>query len=356
MSIIGVDIGTMFICGAKQINGKDIEIETMRNMFLPITDEIMNISEIANTQIDYVEADDEDGEKSVYIVSEDAYKFGNIFNQPVKRPMSKGVISPGEIDAIDVLTLMIDRLIGGKVKTGQCVYSVPATAIDLDIPPVIYHEKVFGKIFNSLGYEAQPINEAMAIIYSECQKENFSGIAISFGSGLTNVACAYKGTPTLTFAVSRGGDWIDSNSASSLGLISNKITAIKEKPDMNLINPTCKNKKERRVREAIAFYYKNLIEYIIKIFINKFEEDSDGLDIDEAIPIIISGGTSKPNGFIDVFKSIFENHKDFPYEISEIRYAKDPLHSVATGCLIYALWSEKRKKAGTVKEGEKNEN
>lgn len=343
MNIIGVDIGTMFCVCAKQLDGNKVEINSIRNMFLPVTDNMISTSEIANTQIDYVEAQNEDG-NSLYIVGEDSYRFANIFNQKVRRPMSKGVISAEEIDAMDVLTLMIEKIIGGRVKEGYCVYSVPANAIDTEIPPVLYHEKVFKKIFNTLGYNADPINEAMAIIFSECQKENFTGIACSFGAGLTNIVCAYKGTPTLTFAVSRGGDWIDESAAASLGIVPNRITSVKEKDDFDLGNTSnTKNKKEKRIRDAIGFYYTELIEYVLDTFVDEFNKKADGLDIAETMPIIVSGGTSKPKGFIEMFKSIFESKKSFPYEISEIRQAKDPLSAVAEGSLLYALWNEKRK-------------
>lgn len=344
MNIIGVDVGTMFCVCAKQVGDEKVKIKSMRNMFLPVSDNMISASEIANTQIDYVEAKETEEEPgSLYIIGEDSYRFANIFNQKIKRPMSKGVISADEIDALDVLTLMLEKLIGGKVKEGYCIYSVPATAIDIDIPPVLYHEKVFNMIFSKLGYKSEPLNEAMAIIFSECQKEKLSGIAISFGAGLTNIACSYKGAPTLLFSVSRGGDWIDENSAASLGIVPNRITSVKEKEDFDLLNPFCKNKKERRVRGAITFYYRSLIEYVLKVIVNKFNEDADGLQIDEKIPIVVSGGTSKPQGFLEVFKEIFNTFSDFPYEVSEIRQAKDPLSAVAEGALLYAMWNQKRK-------------
>lgn len=343
MNIIGCDIGTMFCVCAKPVGGEKAKITSMRNMFLPVSDH-MGSSEISNTQIDYVEAkESEDEPGALYIIGEDSYRFANMFNEKVRRPMSKGVISANEIDALDVLTLMLEKLIGGKVDNGYCVYSIPEAAIDIDTPPVLYHEKVFSMIFSKLGYKSEPLNEAMAIIFSECKKEKMSGIAISFGAGLTNIACSYKGIPTLTFAVSRAGDWIDESAAASLGIIPNRITSVKEKNDFDLINPFCKDKKERRVKNAVSFYYKALIEYVLKVIANKFNEDADGLQINEKIPIIVSGGTSKPKGFLELFKEVFNEFSNFPYEISEIRQAKDPLSAVAEGSLLYAIWNQKRK-------------
>lgn len=362
MQIIGCDIGTMFCVCAKQIQGGKAKISSMRNMFVPVTDDFSNLSDLTDTGIDYVEYNDGmNDSKSLYIIGEDAYRFANMFNYKVKRPMAQGVISPEEIDALDVLTLMMERLIGGKVDDGYCVYSIPEAAIDLEIPPVLYHERVFNSIFSTLGYKSKPLNEAMAIIYSQCKKEKYSGIACSFGAGLTNIACSYKGIPTLTFAVSRAGDWIDANAALSLNIIPNRVTAIKEKPDFDLMNPICADKRERRIRGAVSFYYKSLIEYVLKVIIAKFNQNAEGLSIDEKIPIIVSGGTSKPKGFLDMFKSIFDNTKNFPYAISEIRQAEDPLTAVAEGCLLYATsqQSKKEKKDGQKpeekKEGSKNE-
>lgn len=342
MKIVGLDVGTMFVVSAMRIGGENkVEIKRMRNAFLPIPPDVLSSSEISKTELDYVETKNEQGEtESLYIIGEDSFKFANIFGQIVRRPMSKGVISPIEIDAIDVLTLMIEKLIG-KAKKGFCVYSIPAEPVDIGIAPILYHEKVFGKILEILGYEAKPLNEGLSIIFSECQQEKFSGISVGFGCGLSNVCCAYKGSPALTFSVSRGGDWIDANTAESLGTISNRVTAIKEK-GLDLENPSTGNRKEKRIKEALYFYYESLIKYVLSCIVGKFEENSDGLQIDEKIPIVISGGTSIPKGFIKIFTDIFSQFKEFPYEISEVRQAKDPLTAVAQGSLIYAHWNKRK--------------
>lgn len=342
MKIIGADIGTMNIVTSSMAKDKNVKFKTMRNMFLPISNDVLEVNELINNELDYVVQTDDNNKEKVYILGEDAFKFSQIFGSEIRRPMSKGVISTGEIDAIDVLTIMLKKLIG-KRDEGLVIYSVPAQAIDIETPPVLYHKKVFNKIFKSLGYnKGKDINEALAIIYSECEKTNFSGIAISFGAGLTNVCCAYKGQPTISFSVSRGGDWIDENASNSIGYTLSRITSIKEK-DLDLLNPGEGKKREKRTKEALIFYYEDLIEYILDVFCQEFEKRSDGLDIDEEIPIIVSGGTSKPVNFVELFKNVFDDRDDFPYEISEIRHAEDPLNAVAKGCLIYGFWEHKNK-------------
>lgn len=344
MKVVGVDIGTMNIISSviADDNQNQMQIDKIRNMFLPVSTDILETNELTNSQLDYIIQKDSDSGSNdqIFIIGDDAFKFSQIFGSEVKRPMRKGVISAGEMDAIDVLTSMVQKLIG-TVEKGYSIYSIPARAIDIEAPPVLYHERVFNKIFQTLGYDSKPINEALAIIFSECKNSNFTGIAISFGAGLTNVCCAYKGQPTITFSVSRGGDWIDHNVATSIGVVESRVTNVKER-DLDLLNPNIGKKKERRVREALVFYYEELIDYVLKHFIDQFNDDTDGFGIDDSIPIIISGGTSKPSNFVEFFQNVFDTKKDFPYNISEIRHAEDPLTSVSKGCLIYGLWDSKK--------------
>jgi hypothetical protein len=85
-------------------------------------------------------------------------------------------------------------------------------------------------------------------------------------------------------------------------------------------------------------YYKNLIEYAIDAVAREFDKVRNKFDLPNAIPIIVSGGTSKAEGFLEFFKQVFEDRrKRFPIEISEIRAARDPLNAVAQGLLVQAV-------------------
>jgi len=321
---IGIDVGTMNLVCAR---GDSSQIKTVRNVFLKINEDDISVSELSD--ISFVKSDD--GE--LFIVGEDAFRFGNIFGQQVSRPMERGLISPKEISAIDVLSLIIKNLIGSvKNVDAYCSYSIPAAAIDED-RSVTYHERVFGRILTSLGVNHTPVNEGMAIIYSECQKEKFSGVGISFGAGMVNVCLAYKGIEVLKFSTARSGDWVDKSVGDSLGIVPNRITSLKEKNlDFTTGYTKIKNKKTRRVIEALEYYYSALIDYTIKQLCNEFDDKVD-IEIDESLPIIISGGTSKPQGFLNLFQEGLKR-RDLPFDVSEVRQAKDPLTCVARGLLI----------------------
>jgi len=328
---IGLDVGTMNLVCARSDQSGDIKLT--RNVFLPIDDEI---SDSDFSELSHVE----DSEGKIYVIGQDAFNFSNVFGQEVRRPMKRGVISSDEVDAIEILTLVIKNLIGDiSGKQAFCTYSIPAESIDSG-RSITYHEKVFGRILNAIGVNNTPLNEAMAIIYSECQQERFSGIGISFGAGMVNCAISYKGIETLKFSIEQSGDWIDQNVADSLNMVPNRVTNIKEKYfDMVTGFTHQKNKKVRRVLEAIEYYYSTMIATVVKKIITEFEEKVD-LDLDDSLPVVISGGTSLPNGFIEAFKSEFEKN-ELPFELSEIRRAKNPLTAVANGLMIKTMASSK---------------
>lgn len=323
----GIDIGTMNIVVSRNDSK---ESNVIRNMFLKLDKDEVEVNEMSN--ISYIESD----EGELFIIGDDAFRFCNIFGKEVNRPMKDGLISPKEIDAIDVLALMLKDVIGEvKDKDVYCSYSIPAESIDKG-KNVTYHEKVFGRIFDALGISHTPVNEASAIIYSECEKEKYSGIGISFGAGMVNVSCMYRGVQAIQFSTARSGDYIDKCVAESLDIVPNRVTSVKEKKfDLNQSFINEKNKKTRRILESLHYYYVSTLEYTIKKIIKKFEEDVD-IDIDEELPIVISGGTSMPPGFIDVFKETISKF-DLPFDVSEIRHAKDPLKCVSNGLMIKTM-------------------
>jgi len=323
---IGIDIGTMNLCCSRS-DSDDVKIT--RNVFLRVDRDDISLNQLSN--ISYVEGED----KELFIIGSDAFDFANIFGKQVSRPMERGLISPKEISAIDVLSLMIQDLIGDtKDKEVYCSYSIPAEPIDIE-RSITYHENVFARILNNIGVNHTSVNEAMAIIYSECAKEKFSGIGISFGAGMANVAVGFKGIEALKFSTARSGDWIDNQVARDLDMVPNRVTNLKEKYMKLTGSVSIKNKKTKRVLEALFYYHKALIDYTVKKIVKEFEDKVD-IEIDDKIPVILSGGTSMPEGFTELFKSVIESH-ELPFEISEIRPAKNPLTCVANGLLVRTI-------------------
>lgn len=320
----GLDIGTMNVVAARKAPS-GVETRRVRDAFLELPVDSKKMLKLAN--VSYVERADE-----LLILGDAAMDTANIFGREARRPLSAGLVSSSDIDAMEVLGLLIKNVLGEpKVPGEHCYFSVPAAPVDKPGQDVIYHRGVLEKIVRECGYTPTAGNEAMAIVYAETAKEGFSGIGISFGSGMTNIALAVNTIEGLSFSVGRGGDWIDGGAAKSIGSTASRICAIKEKGvDLNA--------PQGREQEAITFYYKNLIEYAIDQIALQFASVQGKFTLPKPVPIVVSGGTSKAGGFLDLFKSVFDRkRKRFPIEVSEIRAATDPLNAVANGLLIQAM-------------------
>lgn len=317
---VGLDVGTMNLVSARK-NGPKVQTNRIRNAFLELPIENKRMLKISNTS--FVELDGK-----LLVVGDEALETANLFNKEARRPMSGGVMASGELDAQQIMGLMIKTILGSpRSSKEKCCYSVPAAALDVAGSDVLYHNKILEKILSELGYDPEPVNEALAIVYSECAKSNFSGIGISYGCGMTNVCLVYNAMSVLEFSLGRGGDWVDSGAAKATGTTSAKICSIKESG----VNITSPNGREA---EAIAVYLSNLIDYTITNIISHFKSKTD-ISIPKPIPIIVSGGTSMANGFIEKFKERFDLMKSkFPVQVSEVRHAVDPMTAVSTGLLV----------------------
>jgi hypothetical protein len=322
---VGLDIGTMNIVSARQVGDK-IETKRIRDAFLDLDPEAKKTLRLS--KVDYIERDG-----NIIVIGDSALNMANLFKREVRRPLSRGVISAGELDAQQILSLLVQHVLTEPVEKGEhCYYSVPAAPIDDEGQDIIYHQEVFRKILTEQGYTAHPMNEAMAIIYSQCAADSFSGLSVSFGSGMCNIALAYQTVKGMDFSVARGGDWIDGNAARATGSTASRMCAIKEK-GVDLASP--KNREE----EALALYIRALIKYCLENIAIQFRKMQSNIDLPEPIPFVFSGGTTKAGGFQKVFEEEFElvKKKGFPIKISEVRPAKDPMTAVAEGLLVLAM-------------------
>jgi len=322
---VGLDIGTMNLVAARR-TGRGVETRRMRDAFLDLDLEAKKMLKLSG--VNFIERKDAE---QIIVVGDAALEMANVFGREARRPLSQGLIAAGELEALEVLGILIRDVLGDpKEEDEVCFFSVPAAPVDED-RDVVYHRGVFERIVEECGYEAYPTNEAMGIIYSECVKEQFSGLAISFGSGMCNIALAINGIEGMSFSVARGGDWIDAGAAKAVGSTQARMCALKEK-GVDLMNP------EGREQEALALYYRELINYCIKHIQEQFAIIKDRFSLPNAIPLVISGGTSMAGSFPEFFEKVFaKKRKRFPIEISEIRPANEPLNAVARGLLIQAM-------------------
>lgn len=328
----GLDCGTSFYIAATEEL-----VKKQRNAFLTVDGEVNQVKRMLKRQgIPFVEK-----AGKVHIVGQHAFNYAQIFSTAeLKRPMKSGLLNPTEKDALPVLNAIIGELLGDAVDGETCVYCIPSKPIDVK-REVSYHEDVLRTIIEQYGYNVKKIEEAVAIGYEGLVDTQLTGVAISMGAGMCNIAVMYQGMTALSFSVSRGGDWVDENVAMDTGVSKAKVTNIKEtSTTLDLSSATYQNIYEEETDEAnvliaIRSYYGALINYLLTNLKVQFEGVENVPNFPDAVPIVIGGGTSLVKGFLDVFNEQFDQD-DFPIPISEIIHIEDAHTAVARGCLSEA--------------------
>jgi actin-like ATPase involved in cell morphogenesis len=322
----GLDVGTMNIISSQQDGAETVFVQ-QRNSFVEIEYSDMAEQMLSRSDVLHIRKGDQ-----VYVVGDDALNFANIFNRETRRPMQNGILSSEESSAIPMIKLITEQVVGSPNRPDERLYySSPADPIDSELS-TLYHEKTLESMLGELGYEPEPINEGMAVIYSELANHNFTGLGVSFGAGMTNVCLAYYAVPVMKFSIARGGDWIDQQAATATGTPRDKVTSIKE-DDFELDFRT----DVGGVEGALAIYYENLLDYVIENIAREVDDEDveEGLDV----PVVVTGGTSSPDGF----EELFEDHladANIPFSISGVKQVDDPLYSVARGALVAARSDE----------------
>ena len=339
---IGLDVGTHMLVVAKN-NDNKIEYNEQIDAFFT-----MDVTEESKQLLDTLDVPYIEKRNKLAVLGEPARKFANMFQKETRRPMQTGCLNKGDLEARTMIGALLYSMLGegnGQYLVYSCTSKPLNSNLNFD-----YHQSQIEAILKELNYDAKPIQEARAIALAELSKDNFTGIAISFGSGTTTVWMGLFGmdNPKFQFSIDKGGDWIDENAASNFeGLTKTKVQTVKErgiliKGNTDDLDSLEGNKLlEAQAKVALSVYYRMHIQNVLKGIKQKLESEQLP-EFDASIPIVIAGGTSAPKDFLEVFNEELEKIK-LPVDVSEVRQAQDPFKSVAKGCLISAQLEEKRK-------------
>ena len=328
----GLDVGTSFIVLAEESAKGKVIYKDFRDAFYVIKPTTPIATKMIEKGLDgktFVK----DADGSFIILGKDAIEKAIERNDSAKRPMFKGVVSSKEKDARRILTYILKEVAGApKEEQEKLVFCVPAQPIDQEDEDfdVGYHEDVIVKLLTEVGYSARAINEAEALCYSELEKDDYTGVCLSWGAGMVNVCVMLNGEPVVTFSTTKSGDWVDRMAAVATGESDSIVQAEKENGDFEVGKPN-----DNQVLAAVAAYYDRLIDYTTKQLASSMDGHKALPKFKDPLPIVVAGGTSKAKGFVDLFAKKLEEN-GFPLPVKEVRHAADPLHAVARGCLIAA--------------------
>jgi actin-like ATPase involved in cell morphogenesis len=321
---VGLDVGTSRVVVARAKDKKQ-EYESQLNAFLTLP-----YSKLAESLLQRENVFHEVQGAEILVAGNDAEKFAEVFHIETRRPMANGVLNPDEPHSLAVVRRIIAKLLGRAAVEGQKVFfSVPARGDSLH-GAIRYHEASIRQVLAELGYEATPIEEGLAVVYGELASSNFSGVGISCGSGLCNVCLAVLSVPVISFSVPKAGDFIDASAAQVTGDRANRLRVSKENAfQLNGFTGD-------RAHNALTVYYQEVIAELIGALRTRIASTQKLPKLEQSVPLVLSGGTAMPKGFLDHFTRILQA-EEFPLRLSEVRVSGDPLHATARGALMAAL-------------------
>jgi nucleoid DNA-binding protein len=323
---LGLDVGTSRLVLASG-SAERVKSKAELNAFIAVPYSKFTENILKQNKVTY----QLNGGSTLQVYGNEAARFANVFNTEVRRPMNGGTLNPTEEYSMSVMQAIIQQLVR-KTKNGETMrFSVPGALRNDGSPNLVYHEAMLRDLLNSMGYNSKGINEGLAVVFAELEKENFSGIGISCGGGMCNVALAFMSLPVMTFSMNKAGDYIDRNVGNVTGELPTRIRLIKEE-SLDLSRPP-----QNKYESALHIYYDDVVLSLVESLRGALAEQKNLPRIDKPIPIVLSGGTAKPKGFLEKFQQAVDQH-GFPLDISEIRMAEDPLTATARGCLIAAMY------------------
>jgi hypothetical protein len=321
---LGLDIGTSRIVVAR--NGdKKVQYDSELNAFLTIPYSKLAESLLARENV-FHEVQGSD----IVVAGNEAQKFAEIFHLETRRPMANGVLNPQEPHSLAVIRRIIGKLIGPAASEGQKVFfSIPAPTGEGE-SGIAYHEASMRLILTELGYAPTPIQEGLAVVFGELAASNFTGIGVSCGSGLCNACLAVLSVPVISFSVPKAGDFIDIQAAAVTGDLATRLRVQKEQTfRLNGLSSD-------RTLNALTVYYQEVIANLTDALRTHISATQRLPKLDQAVPLVLSGGTVMPKGFLDHFSSALRA-QEFPVRLSEVRLSADPLNATARGALMAAL-------------------
>lgn len=356
----GVDIGTAYMVCAQsdETHNDKIRLNSVRNCFIVQPPEQAMSLDISG--VPYIE-----GHQGLYILGQDAVELAGVTGEELRRPLSQGFISAKEEQGKEVVSLILSKIMGSPSKSGDVVaFSVPGPVYNttgvLQHNPASqvnlgFHSAFFKDLLTSLGYNAIPVNEAVAVAYSEMMEPKnkqhlpLTALAISFGAGMVNIALVYKSMLVRSFSLNMGGDYIDRGAAEATSSPVSQITLLKEH-GVDLLTGKIVNRDEThdaqsdRQAEAISIMYRDLLSKVTEAINSFFAMPANRTEIPDTIPVVVSGGTCLSPKFMELFDEVVIQGLDVRFKFwAEPVRAQNPLNSVALGTLAIARMRSSKK-------------
>jgi len=324
---VGLHAGTSRIVAARR-QGTAVEAAFELNAFMAapyakLTEALLGQNQIAHFR---------DGDELI-IYGSGAERFADMLHADLRRPMAEGLLNPRERRALPVLQALFTSLIPRSKPRGEILaFSVPAAAPGRETA-LKHHEATLKELFQGMGYGSVAVNEGLAVVLSELEDDNLTGIGISCGAGMCNATLALLSIPVVMVGILGGGDHIDAAVGAVINEHASRVKLMKEEGGVDLTRPPGDT-----FERALRIYYEELVNTLVDGLRRALAATGTSSRVDRGVPIVLAGGTATARGFRDLFERALED-RPLPLQVSSIRLASEPLTATARGVMAAATYA-----------------
>jgi hypothetical protein len=316
---IGFDVGTYKLTCAKRGTGDEIRYKTQTNQFatLPIGGGHFDTFFRSNSPL--IER-----ENVAYLIGDTIVDT----EFEIKRPLVEGILNQQEFNSYKILQTICHNLINKPNEKETVYYSVPGKTVNRFID-VNLQKDILLDVFRSYKVEGKTIvphhiNKGLAIVFAELGLSQRTGIGISFGAGLINFCYSVFGAEVNSFSVADAGDWIDQQVSKATN--TPLIHVRKAKHNIDLTVPPI-----NEIDKLIHLHYQLMIDNFVSIL----KKETISINSSQPVDIVVVGGTSSPNGFVELIRNTILKMK-LTFPVGNVYRPDDYLYTVARGCLVAA--------------------
>ena len=161
--------------------GEEFQFQTQLNAFVTIP-----YSKITETMLQKENVPHSVAGAEIVVHGNDSDRFADLLNMETRRTMDKGLLNPNEPQSLNMMRQIVESLLDSAEGAAEGVLHRAGGATRSRREPHLSRSHPAPDP-GGQGLEVKSINEGLAVIYSELESSNYTGIGISCGGGLCNV-------------------------------------------------------------------------------------------------------------------------------------------------------------------------
>ncbi len=356
---IALDIGSHRIRSLRIDNGR-LVARSRRAAFAVLPDSASHRQLLAQANVEFVTCDG-----GLLLLGDAAWEHANLFHVRTRPLLQNGLIPEHDPVARQVLATIVEAVLPKASQSGeQCSLTLPGGSDLGGSQPGGRASRSSVEFFTRLvalrGYSPLIVPAPSGLILAEHVSHGFTGIGLVFGGSACEAVLAHRGVVVCHTRIDRGGDWIDTHLAETLGLVTwdsngDRFLDIATSCRLREANATVRQALSAAAAsqlaagvtrvddpanasefvEVLSSSLSELLHDTLREFAAELSRCRQAADLPQPFAIACGGGLTQGPSFLSLLQQALTVHR-LPVAVQAPRVASGWPHSITRGLLIAA--------------------